>query len=46
MPELGSRPPREPLLDVKGVKVKYGAIEALRGVSLRYRKSTRLNTIH
>jgi len=34
MPELGTRPPREPLLDVKGLKVKYGAIEALRGVDL------------
>jgi branched-chain amino acid transport system ATP-binding protein len=34
MPELGTRAAREPLLDVKGVKVKYGAIEALRGVDL------------
>ena len=37
MPEpltLGSRAPREALLDVKGLKVKYGAIEALKGVDL------------
>ncbi len=34
MPELGTRAAREPLLDVKGLKVKYGAIEALRGVEL------------
>ena len=34
MLELGTRAAREPLLDVKGVKVKYGAIEALRGVDL------------
>ncbi|MBL8957861.1 MAG: ABC transporter ATP-binding protein [Myxococcaceae bacterium] len=34
MPELGTRAPREPLLEVKGLKVKYGAIEALKGVEL------------
>jgi branched-chain amino acid transport system ATP-binding protein len=34
MPELGTRAAREPLLDVKGLKVKYGAIEALKGVEL------------
>jgi branched-chain amino acid transport system ATP-binding protein len=35
MPEpLGTRSAREPLLDVKALKVKYGAIEALKGVDL------------
>ena len=31
---LGTRAPRETLLDVAGLKVSYGAIQALRGVSL------------
>jgi branched-chain amino acid transport system ATP-binding protein len=35
MPELGTRAPREALLDVAGLKVKYGAIEALKGVDLK-----------
>jgi branched-chain amino acid transport system ATP-binding protein len=34
MPELGERARREKLLEVKGLKVKYGAIEALRGIDL------------
>ncbi len=35
MPEpLGERAPREPLLDVTGLKVRYGAIEALKGIEL------------
>lgn len=37
MPEprrLGERAPREPLLEVKGLEVSYGAIKALRGISL------------
>jgi branched-chain amino acid transport system ATP-binding protein len=32
---LGSRAEQPPLLDVAGLKVKYGAIEALRGVALK-----------
>jgi len=31
---LGDREPRPPLLTVEGIKVHYGAIQALRGVSL------------
>src|SRR5687767_5098896 len=31
---LGTRAPRDTLLDVKGIHVSYGAIEALRGVDL------------
>ena len=31
---LGSRAPRDPLLDVKDLHVSYGAIIALRGISL------------
>lgn len=31
---LGARAPREPLLEVEGLKVSYGAITALKGVSL------------
>jgi len=31
---LGDRDPRPPLLTVEGIKVHYGAIQALRGVSL------------
>jgi branched-chain amino acid transport system ATP-binding protein len=31
---LGQRAPREPLLEVKGLEVSYGAIKALKGVSL------------
>jgi branched-chain amino acid transport system ATP-binding protein len=31
---LGERPPREPLLVVKDLEVSYGAIKALRGISL------------
>jgi branched-chain amino acid transport system ATP-binding protein len=31
---LGERPPREPLLEVEDLRVSYGAITALKGVSL------------
>lgn len=37
MPELktlGTRPPRPPLLDVTGLDVRYGAIQALKGIGL------------
>ena len=37
MPEprrLGARLPQQPLLDVKGLEVSYGAIKALRGIAL------------
>ena len=37
MPEprrLSDRLPQEPLLDVKGLEVSYGAIKALKGIAL------------
>jgi branched-chain amino acid transport system ATP-binding protein len=34
MPELGTRAAREALLDVQGLQVRYGAIDALKGISL------------